>query len=167
MAPLLAQQGVAQLVPSGVGLALLCFLFLSALQYSKGPAHPPRLSPSTFHLPPSTFHPPPPTPHPRLWMAAITAVLTFSCGIALAYAYPSNVGDASPAVFAAVVGLSQLVSSVFAGFIGCSLPMYFSRDGIDPANCTGPGETAFQDSVGTLLLVFLSSALLVGGAHAQ
>ena len=93
-------------------------------------------------------------------MALYTAFLVGAVGAILGVVYPDSLGEANLAVFALVLALCQFLAGCMAGLIGNTIPLYFHRDDVDPCTVAGPGETALQDSVGTVLLFVLGAGLL-------
>jgi len=95
-----------------------------------------------------------------VFMAIYTAVLVGCVGAILGVVFKDALGGASLPVFAFVLVLCQFLAGCMAGLIGNTIPLYFHRDGVDPCTVAGPGETALQDSVGTVLLFALGGTLL-------
>ena len=119
---------------------------------------------------PRTPRLPAPTPHhttvtSSAFMSAFTAGLTGLVAFTMAKVWPDKVGAVGAVSFAAVVAFAQMCSGLCAGLLGSTLPLYFAREGIDPATACGPGETALQDSIGTTLLFALARGLLGAGAR--
>mmetsp|Transcript_26012 Transcript_26012/g.21433 ORF Transcript_26012/g.21433 Transcript_26012/m.21433 type:complete len:141 (-) Transcript_26012:83-505(-) len=64
------------------------------------------------------------------------------------------------AIFGGVLGLVFLVSTTIGSFSGLITPpvLYFGL-GLDPSACAGPGETCFQDVVGSVVMVYLAQGV--------
>lgn len=95
--------------------------------------------------------------------------VAFICGIVLAVANfakmmildSANIvaNGYSPALIAAVVSLSLLVTVVFAKLIGCVLPMLAKKIGFDPAVMASPLITTIVDAIS--LMVFFNIAVMI------
>ena len=95
--------------------------------------------------------------------------VAFICGVVLAIANFAKVmlvdsanivaNGYSPALIAAVVSLSLLVTVVIAKLIGCVLPMLAKKIGFDPAVMASPLITTIVDTVS--LMVFFNIAVMI------
>jgi len=81
-------------------------------------------------------------------------------GIACGWSISKNRNTEAGLVFGAVIGFGQFAAGIAAAFTGALAPHLFKRLGVNPTDLAGPFETAFQDVVGTSVLLMFSGAVL-------
>ena len=102
---------------------------------------------------------------------AVAAMLSFVvAGVAWAW-YSPFADDHSVKgsfVFGMAIFLGQYASIISASFTATLAPLLFNRWGWDPAALGGPFETAFQDVIGSSVMLAASASLLMRfGDHAE
>ncbi|CAE7311224.1 mgtE [Symbiodinium necroappetens] len=103
-------------------------------------------------------------------MVVAALLSTVVAAVAFAWYNPFSSGHSflGTLAFGFAIFLGQFASSISASVTGSLAPLLFNKRGWDPAALGGPLETAFQDVIGSSVMLAASAAVLAQfGDHAE